>query len=809
MALPALGQRSTPAPAPVPPSAPADADRLMALRRLSIRTKLGLLLTGLALLVGGISAVYSSVRSGRLLREQIVRRGRFIADHLAKRGLYPVMTEDKQELTSLATSAMEAGVLHGEDEESTRRRESRSDVIGVIIRDARGGVLVQRWAPNVGTRLRSQAEGPVTAFEEKDAVTDAGVQVMLFRAPVVAEATGGSDVAAEAGLGTAAAPRGEERKGGVEVVISKETMSDQQRTILVETVGLATGLFLVASTLGFVFTGRWMKPVRHMVEISSGVAQGDLRDTLHVDSEDEMGVLAKSLTAMVGNLRGIVENIQEASEQVAASAGQISANAKLITQGAQGQAQAAEETSTSMEEMAASIQTVAGNAQQLATYVEETSSSITEMGASIEEVAKSSATLAGVVTEASATIEQMTISIDQMARNLEDLAGTVTETSATVEQMTSFIAAVARNAEDLGSAAQRTSTTVTGMASAVNDVAKIAEEADKISRKASEDARTGDEAVGRTISGMKTISETMENTARVITGLGKRSLEIGKILEVIEEIADQTNLLALNAAIEAARAGEAGRGFAVVADEVRKLAERSVEATKEIGEVIRQVQEETSDAVEVAKAGAAETKEGISLADKAGLALRRIIESVTRSSDLMAQIASATAKQSQAGAEVLQTVTNMNSATSQVTTAVREQAEGSKQIRQAMENINKIMTQAAYSTREQAAGGRQVRSAVENMNKIATQVNIATKEQAEGSRQIVRAVESMNRMTQQVSYATAEQKRGGELVVKAMENISEIARDNLATVEEMSKATTNLAQQADSLARLISVFRLQ
>jgi methyl-accepting chemotaxis protein len=809
MALPAPSLRSA-APAPAPaPSGGTEIDRLMGLRRLSIRTKLGVLLTGLALLVGGISAVYSSVRSGRLLREQIVRRGRFIADHLAKRGLYPVMTEDKQELTSLATSAMEAGVAHsGDDDEAARRRESRSDVIGVVIRDARGGVLVQRWAAGVGTRVRGQADAPVTAFEEKDAVTDAGVQVMLFRAPVEAEASGSSDVAAEAGVGTSGS-RADSRKGGVEVAISKEMMAAQQRTILLETVGLAAGLFLVASGLGFVFTGRWMKPVRHMVEVSSGVAQGDLRDTLHVDSEDEMGVLARSLTAMVGNLRGIVENIQEASEQVAASAGQISANAKLITQGAQGQAQAAEETSTSMEEMAASIQTVAGNAQQLATYVEETSSSITEMGASIEEVAKSSATLAGVVTEASATIEQMTISIDQMARNLEDLAGTVTETSATVEQMTSFIAAVARNAEDLGSAAQRTSTTVSGMASAVNDVAKIAEEADKISRKASEDARTGDEAVNRTISGMKTISETMENTARVITGLGKRSLEIGKILEVIEEIADQTNLLALNAAIEAARAGEAGRGFAVVADEVRKLAERSVEATKEIGEVIRQVQEETSDAVEVAKAGAAETKEGITLADKAGLALRRIIDSVTRSSDLMAQIASATAKQSQAGAEVLQTVTNMNSATSQVTTAVREQAEGSKQIRQAMENINKIMTQAAYSTREQAAGGRQVRSAVENMNKIATQVNIATKEQAEGSRQIVRAVESMNRMTQQVSYATAEQKRGGELVVKAMENISEIARDNLSTVEEMSKATTNLAQQADSLARLISVFRLQ
>jgi methyl-accepting chemotaxis protein len=347
------------------------------------------------------------------------------------------------------------------------------------------------------------------------------------------------------------------------------------------------------------------------------------------------------------------------------------------------------------------------------------------------------------------------------------------------------------------------------MAGAVNDVAKMTIEADRISGKASEDARTGGEAVARTIEGMKSISDTMENTARVITGLGRRSQEIGRILEVIEEIADQTNLLALNAAIEAARAGEAGRGFAVVADEVRKLAERSVEAAKEIGDVVRQVQQETGDAVEVAKAGAAETKQGILLADKAGLALRSIIDSVSRSSQLMAEIATATSKQSQASSEVLQTVTHMTAATTQVTSAVREQAEGSKQIRQAMENIKKIMTQAADSTKEQAAGGRQVRLSVENMNKIASQVGIATQEQAEGSRQIVHAVEKMNSMTQQVSHATLEQKKGGELVVKAIENISEIARDNLSTVEEMSKATVNLAQQAENLAKLASVFRVQ
>jgi len=765
---------------------------LIRLENASIRTKLLLLVAGVAFLVAVGSGTFSFVSGGRLLKEELHKRGRAITSSLRRTCHFPVLTEDKVQLLSLVEAAM------------TPNRGERSDIVGVAIRDAKGAILVQK-----GVMPKDLPSTSAREAEENDTVTPTGEEAVLFRGPTIPERVG-TDVAAEAGVGeNPTRSDAGDLRGGVELIVSKKFLNESKRSVLLQTGGFAFLLFLLGSVAGLFLTGRWFRPVQQMVQVASAVAHGDLTEALKFQGRDEIGVLAASFNEMVANLRRIVDNIQEASVQVATSAGQISANAKLITRGAQSQVQAAEETSSSMEEMAASIQTVAGNSQSLATYVDETSSSITEMGASIEQVAKSSSTLATTVTEAAVTIEEMTVSIDQMAKNLENLAGTVTETSATTEEMASFIESVARNAESLGTAAMRTSHTVSGMASAVTDVAKLAEEADRISQKALDDARTGDDAVGKTIEGMKTISDTMENTARVITGLGKRSQEIGKILEVIEEIADQTNLLALNAAIEAARAGEAGRGFAVVADEVRKLAERSVEATKEIGAVIHQVRQETTDAVDTAKAGALETKEGISRADRAGLALRSIMESVARSRQLMAEIASSTAKQSQASAEVLQTVSNMNSATTQVTSAVREQAAGSKQIREAVESISRVMTQVAYSTKEQASGGRQVRLAVENMNKIAAQVNIATKEQADGSRQIVHAVENMNQMTQQVSFATAEQKRGGELVVKAIENISEIAHDNLLTVEEMSKAAANLAQQAENLAKLVSVFRIQ
>ena len=763
--------------------------RLGRTRLRSMRARLLLLVMSVALLVAALSAAYSTVSGGRLLREQLVKRGTYVAGNLAHNARTAVLIDDRAQLLALI------------DGVRTVSGGAESDVVAVAIRNAQGEVLAQS-GKRLGTWTAS-ANAPA-GVQVHDAQTADGEGVLVFHAPIVIV---GASEAAEMGMaaGTGAA----EQEGSLDVAVSKQVLARRQRENLLNTVlmvGLAVGLGALG---GSYLTGRWVRPVKRMVEAAVGVARGDLTHKVRVESEDELAALGQSFNEMVDNLQRIVNEIRDASSHVASASGQISASSQSITRGAQVQAQAADETSSSMEEMAASVQAVARTAVSLASHVEQTSSSIAEMGASIEQVAESSATLAVTVAEASATIEQMTVSIAQTAGNVERLAATVTRTSSAVDEIATIIDSVAHDADALGVAAQETRGTASELAQTVAEVATLAREADGMSRQALDDARLGDEAVGQTIRGMGAISETMENTVRVIGGLDKRSREIGKILEVIEEIADQTNLLALNAAIEAARAGESGRGFAVVADEVRKLAERSVVATKEIGEVVRQVQEETAEAVEASRAGARQTRDGIGLADRAGLALRRIMGSVGRTREFMEGITASSARQSQASSRLLATATRMTETTGQMTSAVGEQAARSRQIGTAVEEISRLMGEVAGSTREQAAGGRAVRSAVENMNRFAAEVGLATREQAQGSRQIVAAVESMNRMTQDVSRATSEQRRAGDLVVKAIENISRTAQDNVVTVEEMSRAITSLAGQAEGLARLVTVFQVE
>ncbi|MBI4949482.1 MAG: type IV pili methyl-accepting chemotaxis transducer N-terminal domain-containing protein [Deltaproteobacteria bacterium] len=253
-------------------------------------------------------------------------------------------------------------------------------------------------------------------------------------------------------------------------------------------------------------------------------------------------------------------------------------------------------------------------------------------------------------------------SVDAMAVQMSGVIGRITDSSnllaSAAEQLSSSATQIEVGANRQSGQTVQVATSMEEMNSTVIEVAKNSNKVSESARNAQSIAVKGGGVVSEAISAMQEVAESTSVTADTIKKLGKSSEEIGTIVSVINDIADQTNLLALNAAIEAARAGEQGRGFAVVADEVRKLAERTTKATKEISGMIRTIQSETGTAVSAMDDGTKRVEKGVRLANEAGDALKRIVTGVENVTDMISHIATSAEEQSATADEIAQ---NMDS----------------------------------------------------------------------------------------------------------------------------------------------------
>ncbi|MCA9472458.1 MAG: methyl-accepting chemotaxis protein [Nitrospira sp.] len=262
--------------------------------------------------------------------------------------------------------------------------------------------------------------------------------------------------------------------------------------------------------------------------------------------------------------------------------------------------------------------------------------------------------------------------IEKMHKSMTKVAGAIDRiaSSATAEQLS-------YSANGQNSRMVQSASAVEEMTMTAGEVARNSTEAARIAQETSETARTGHEVMAQTVSGMQQVSDAVGQSANIIMTLGKSSDQIGEIVRVIEDIADQTNLLALNAAIEAARAGEQGRGFAVVADEVRKLAERTTKATKEIGDMIRQIQQDTKSAVASMEDGTQRVMGGVELANKTGEALEKIQSMVNQTTSMIQQIADAAEEQSSATRQIASDLEAVAKSTKEASGGVSESAKAS------------------------------------------------------------------------------------------------------------------------------------
>lgn len=496
-----------------------------------------------------------------------------------------------------------------------------------------------------------------------------------------------------------------------------------------------------------------VRPILALVGSAKQIAKGDLTVRAEITSTDEIGSLAEAFNAMAENLERTVKSLGASQVKLKSVADTVGSRSNTVMNRVDEQRAIIDDTYRSIDSLNNGVRKITDNVEALSASSEETSSSMLEMVASMEEVSRHTDTLWGSVEETASATNQMVSSINEVDRNVVYLTNFVTETSSSMVEMSASIAQVEANAArsyDLGVA-----------------VADAAE--------------SGMRAVRETIEGMEKIRQSVLEANAVVARLGERSVAIGKILSVIDDVAEQTNLLALNAAILAAQAGEHGKGFSVVATEIRDLSERTASSTRDISNLIRGVQEEVDNALRATSGGALVVEKGVTLSHEAGRALNNILDSATKASDMGKEIANAT----------------------------REQASGSDTIARAIDRLQGMVGQVNSATTQQSQGSDHILRAVEAMRDVTRYVRQAMVEQKSGSSMISGSAERMIEMIHEIFQVAADQAAESEKIVATMQQVRSIADGNRATAGDMTEAINLLNDAIRSLEDEVRKFKVK
>ena len=531
-----------------------------------------------------------------------------------------------------------------------------------------------------------------------------------------------------------------------------EELSTRRNYILLAILVLAV-LMGLGNLISLYFVRRITQPLEQMTRVAVNMASGDFTQTIESNSNDEIGVLATAFSRMASSLKGMISKIQGASQQIIAVSGQLSEIGKKVADGSIHQAESTESTSVSIEEMNTTVKNISENADSVSLSAQSTASALGEMSVAIRQVAESTQSLSSSVEDTTSSLMQMSNSISSVSENINALSVSSNETAASISEVNASIKGVEENAK------------------------KSSHLAEKVSGDA-QDLSAG--AMQQAIQGMEKIKKTVDQSATVINKLDERATRIGKILTVIDEITRQTNLLALNASILAAQAGHEGKGFGVVAEEIKNLADRTTHSTKEINQLIADVQSEAKGAVLSSQEGTRSVDEGFHLLINAKESLNKILESSKLSSETTRQIERATL----------------------------EQAKNTGRVTELMEKVNVMIGQIDTAMRELKAGTQHVGEASEKMRSITRQVKISTEEQARGSGQINKDVENVTSRIQHIAGAMNEQKKGNQLITKSVAEIREIAHVSSEMMQKMNDSVNGLIRQANLLEEEVNHFKI-
>jgi len=474
-----------------------------------------------------------------------------------------------------------------------------------------------------------------------------------------------------------------------EIADENTATANQATTIML--IVIAVGMTL-AIGFGIIISRGITSPLSIVVKISKALAVGDLvRDLSETEKdkvrlrEDEIGDIGKSFDELI--------NYMQSMGIAATAIAENDLTAILIPK-------------SPKDELGNSFAKMIGGLQNTIRQVAESASS----------VSAAASQLANASEQSGEATSQIATTIQQVALGTAQQTAGVTKTSGSVEQMGRAIDGVAKGAQEQAKAISMASQITSRINTAIAQVASNAQAVTRDSAQAAAFSRDGAKTIKETILGMETIRSKVGLSATKVEEMGTRSEEIGAIVETIEDIASQTNLLALNAAIEAARAGEQGKGFAVVADEVRKLAERSSLATKEIATLIKGIQKTVSEAVTAMQASAMEVEAGVTRANSSGVVLDNILGAAEAVYKQAEEAGQAAAKVGSAAAELVEAVDSVSAVIEENTAATEEMAANSSELTQAIENIASVSEENSAAVEQVSATTEEVSAQVEEVS---------------------------------------------------------------------------------------------